>query len=283
MGNFGQKIADLLRLCANNIVAPTRKSSQSGLTFREFPAGWESATRTSSGYSDSDVIDAVRKASAQVRDGKVEFERDGVTFSKIQYAWPLLAGLLLSAARNDSTINMLDFGGALGSSYFQNRKYLRLLRAVNWMVVEQPEFASIGNNEFANEELTFHKTFEAACAHATPSIVLFGSSLQYLPDPYKQLRKASLSSASDLIIDRTPVHDGPRDLVVLQTVPKNIYDASYPAWIFSRQKLLSTLAKHWTVLEEFPSIGGKKATDRDTPFEWRGIHLVRNPSSTIII
>ena len=283
MGNLRQKIVGLSRLCADGIAVRNRGSSRNRISFREFPAGWESAIRASSGYSDPGIVDAVRHASAQVRDGKVKFERDGVTFSQIQYAWPLLAGLLLSSVRNDASINMLDFGGALGSSYFQNRKYLKYLQSVNWMVVEQPEFADIGTKEFSSDELTFHKTFEAASAHAEPSVVLFGSSLQYLGDPFQQLQKAGLSGASDLIIDRTPMHEGPDDLVVLQKVPNNIYDACYPAWIFSRRKLLSSLAKHWTILEEFPSIGGQRTTDRDTLFEWRGIHLVRNSSAAIII
>jgi putative methyltransferase (TIGR04325 family) len=38
----------------------------------------------------------------------------------------------------------LDFGGSLGSSYFQNKKFLDALRLVEWNVVEQENFVATG-------------------------------------------------------------------------------------------------------------------------------------------
>ena len=71
-----------------------------------------------------DILDKVLAATLKVKQGQAVFERDSVLFDEIEYSWPLLAGLMWAAASNGGKLNVLDFGGALGSSYYQNRKFL---------------------------------------------------------------------------------------------------------------------------------------------------------------
>ena len=52
------------------------------------------------------------------------YERDSVLFDTIRYSWPLLSDLLRAASEDQNHLSVLDFGGSLGSSYYQNRVFL---------------------------------------------------------------------------------------------------------------------------------------------------------------
>ena len=54
-----------------------------------------------------------------------------------------------------------------------------------------------------------------------------------------------------IIIDRTPFWSGHTDRLCVQTVPPNIYPASYPSWIFSRQRFHDHLHDDWAILVTF--------------------------------
>lgn len=75
-----------------------------------------------------------------------------------------------------------------------------------------------------------------------------------------------------LIIDRTPVHVGETDRITLQHVPPTIYPATYPAWIFSRQKLQDDLERlGWQLVEEFAAPEQPMRTSGDMEFRWTGL------------
>ncbi len=94
-----------------------------GLRFEGDFATWEEASAQCAGYDAEDILAKVLAATLKVKSGEAACERDSVLFDDIEYAWPVLAGLMWAAARNGGKLNVLDFGGALGSSYFQNRKF----------------------------------------------------------------------------------------------------------------------------------------------------------------
>ena len=249
--------------------------AKSSIRFKELEGSWAKAQLQATGYGTAKIADAVREASRRVRDGESVHERDGVNFSTIEYCWPVLSGLLLAASAQKGELRVVDFGGSLGTTYFQNRRYFDELRSVKWGVVEQPSFSKIGRAEFANEELCFHLQFESACEEILPSVVHFGSSLQYVEDPRLLLASAAASGAKHLILDRTPLHAGPRDILTMQTVPESIYEGEYPAWIFSKDLLFRDLSKQWDLLEVFNSVGSRSRTDLGTSFEWKGAHFLR--------
>ena len=91
-----------------------------------------------------------------VKRGEAVFERDSVIFDKVQYAWPVTAGLMWVAARNGGRLSVLDFGGSLGSSYFQNREFLAYLPNVRWSVIEQAHFVKAGRKHIQDERLVFY-------------------------------------------------------------------------------------------------------------------------------
>lgn len=217
-------------------------------------ASWQECAKRSLGYDQTIILKQVTESLLKVKTGKAVYERDGVIFDHIKYAWPVLAGLLLVAAQNEQDLRVLDFGGSLGSSYFQNRKFLNGLRELQWGVIEQTEFVRQGQALISEGGLHFFNTIAQCEANMQPNVALFSSVLQYLDDPFAILDQLEQSSVSTLIIDRTPFCDAVQDQFFVQHVPKSIYPASYPIRVFSRRLFDLILAENWIELESFGSV-----------------------------
>ena len=114
---------------------------------------WQAAAAAASGYDDAAILERVAAATREVVAGRAVFERDSRLFREPEPNYPLIAALALSA--DGDGLRVLDFGGALGSAYFQNRSWLRELGALEWTVVEQPHFVACGQREFTTGELRF--------------------------------------------------------------------------------------------------------------------------------
>jgi len=197
-------------------------------------ASWSEAKCAAGGYDSPAILDRVRAAALKVKRGEAVFERDSVCFYHEEYRWPALACLLRVAAEQGGELRVLDFGGSLGSFYFQHRKHFVGLREVRWAVVEQPHFVQCGNKEFADDVLVFYETIEDCLSAGRIDVIFLSSVLQYLPAPYGWLRIFSETGIPYLLLDRTPFIDQDRDRLTVQHVPPEIYPASYPAWFFSR-------------------------------------------------
>jgi putative methyltransferase (TIGR04325 family) len=193
-------------------------------------------------------------------------------FGEVHYTWPLLAGLMWVAAQNHGTLNVLDFGGSLGSAYFQNLAFLRSLPEVRWNVVEQPGHAAVGKEYFEDNTLKFYATIDACLEETQPNVVLLGSVLQYLEHPYKTLYKLSSLPCRHMIVDRTPIWEGATDRLCVQKVSPDIYPATYPSWIFSRTQFVSHLDSGWTPLAEYEN---PDKLPGPVDFSYQGMILVR--------
>jgi putative methyltransferase (TIGR04325 family) len=200
-------------------------------------SSWQAAEKDCDGYDSAAITARVVAATRQVRDGHAAFERDGVLFFEEELDKPLLNILgKIRANLGEKPLIVLDFGGALGSTYWQHRRVFDAWN-IRWIVVEQTHFVEIGQTEFENAQLTFAFTIEAACARETPHIVLLNSVLQYLETPYAFIEAAERQGIPSIFIGRTPTLEGQKDRITRQVVPQKIYEASYPSWIFSRYSL----------------------------------------------
>ena len=85
---------------------------------------WQAASRDATGYDDGAIVDRVLAASLAVRRGDALFERDSVLFHKPEPRYPLLAEMLAVGLQKGGRLSVLDFGGALGSLYYQHRSFL---------------------------------------------------------------------------------------------------------------------------------------------------------------
>ena len=87
--------------------------------------------------------------------------------------------------------------------------------------------------------MIFFYSLKEAQQKIAPNALLLSSSLPYIKEPYKLLEEIFQYSIPNILIDRTPVLSEYDDRITLQVVPPAIYDASYPAWFFNENKLVS--------------------------------------------
>jgi len=216
-------------------------------------ASWEDAAKKCSGYNSTAILKKVKDTASKVRDDFAAYERDSVIFDKIQYSYPLLSGLLWAAARKSARLNVLDFGGSLGSTYYQNKLFLDSLAGLNWCIVEQPEFVREGKASFSNNRLHFFDSVEECFESFRIDLVLFSSVLQYLEKPHELLEQIIKEGPEVIIIDRTPFVTG-KDRLTVQKVNPSIYKASYPCWFFNKEKFLGMFGDSYNLMLEFEAL-----------------------------
>jgi putative methyltransferase (TIGR04325 family) len=238
--------------------------------FDDSCATWADAVRATDATDWSEVADRVVAAMAEARAGRAAFERDGVAVQVPDVRWPVLSLLQRQALRDGGRLRVLDFGGSLGSFYWQHADHFAGLD-IQWAVVEQSVFVTRARTEDLGP-VTMHETIADAVAHVAPTVVLLSSVLQYLADPHDTLRQSCETGAGCVIIDRTTVTDLPNDRPAIQTVPDSLYRASYPAWLLSEQRLASTVPG-WRVTATFPGIEPNAISRKGVPIRWRGCAL----------
>ena len=215
---------------------------------------WVDAEKHASGYDTDTIFQRVREAALKVKRGEAVFERDSVCFYEEEYRWPALACLLTIAANQGGKLNVLDFGGALGSFYFQHKKFFSRLKSISWSVIEQAHFVECGKKELQNENLKFYTNINECIAKEKVDVVLLSSVLQYLEKPESLLTELTKIKAGYILIDRTPFIEESADRLTVQSVPTSIYKASYPAWFFSSNKFNELIRKiGYRIIEEFDS------------------------------
>jgi putative methyltransferase (TIGR04325 family) len=211
---------------------------------------WSHARSKCSGYDYQEILDKVKESTLKVKKGLVAYERDSVNFSEIQYSFPLLSGLMWIAACNDGKLNVLDFGGSLGSSYYQNRLFLESLPEVEWAIVEQADFVKVGHEFFSDEKVKFYYAIDECLAVRQINVILLSSVLQYLEDPYRWLDMIKRKRLKYIIFDRTSFVNG-KDRITIQIVNPAVYKASYPCWFFNKEKFLKFMETDYDLMMEF--------------------------------
>ena len=234
-------------------LARTLRKKQSAIRFSGDFQSWEEAQKASTGYSAPEILQKTRAALLKVKAGDAAFERDSVTFNVMQYEFSLLAGLLRAATASAGHLSVLDFGGALGSSYFQCRSFLGGLNELRWSVVDQPAQVACGRKDFENQQLKFYDTVSDCLREQQPNVLLLSSVLQYLRSPYEALADLLGAAIPFVIVERTAFHSGDRDRLTVQHVPKRIYCASYPAWFLSESTFRSIFEKRYDLICEYPA------------------------------
>ena len=222
---------------------PQRRSQNIGqnIVFNGDYNSWDDATRSSTGYDAGVILEKTCAALLKVKNGEAVYERDSVLFDKIQHSFPVLAGLLRAAQAHDGRLCVVDFGGALGSSYFQCHNFLKVVRQLEWLVIEQSAHIACGRKNFESDRLRFYNTIEECMAGHQPNVLLLSSVLQYLPNPYEILQNLLSHRINHVIIDRTAFLVSGRERLTVQHVPDSIYPASYPAWFFSEAKFTAAI------------------------------------------
>ncbi|WP_372719099.1 methyltransferase, TIGR04325 family [Novipirellula sp.] len=216
-------------------------------TFSGDFATWEDAVAVGGTYDSEAVFEKTAQSVLMIRDGKGLYERDSVIFHEHDplFPWPLLANLLSCALNHGGQLNVVDFGGAIGSTYFQCKPFLHAVKELNWTVLDQPKQVAFGQQHLTTEQLRFVSSMDELNPIAPYSILILSSVLQYLPNPMEQLNQLIALGFDYVLLDRTAFWDGDFDRISIQRVPSHIYQASYPAWFFSKTAFDSRLTDHF--------------------------------------
>lgn len=206
---------------------------------------WEEALKNSTGFDNPAILKKVRESALLVKEGKAVFERDSVLFDKIQYTWPVIA-CLQHIAIASSNLCVLDFGGSLGTTYFQSRRFLQQV-PLKWFVVEQPHYVDCGIKEFADDQLRFAYSIEEVITREKINCLLVSGTLQCLEKPVQWIE--SILHFDNILIDRTSFIEGEERLMI-ETVPEQIYRASFPCWFFNEDEFI----KHFTTTHELITV-----------------------------
>jgi putative methyltransferase (TIGR04325 family) len=201
-------------------------------------ANWADAYARSTGYDSPAILEQCKSSLLKVQAGEAAYERDGVLFEKKQYSFGLLTALLRVALENDGNLSVLDFGGSLGSSYFQNRDFLAPVKDLKWSIVEQANFVSCGISTFESDQLKFYPTLDSCLRNQQPNLLLLSGVLQCLDDPFAWVQKFMSLKLPYIVIDRTAFAESEQHILTVERVPPAIYPASYPSWFFNEKKFL---------------------------------------------
>jgi len=212
---------------------------------------WQDAVDGAVGYDSNVILEKVKNAVLKVKNGEAVYERDSVLFDKVQYCWPLLAGLLWIASLNKNKLSILDFGGSLGTSYFQNRNFLKHVD-LKWTVCEQENFVKCGKEFFEDNVLKFiYKLTDIPKVEV--SVFLASSSIQHLEDPYEFMKGVIKMEFPYIIIDRTPFLKDTERLTIHKVRPE-ICESSYASWFLNEKKFTELFKEKYNLIADFESL-----------------------------
>jgi len=212
---------------------------------------WDEAKKKCVGYDSAVIFNKVKKAALSVEAGEAKFERDSVLFYKEEYNWQVLTCLMLIASRENGILHVTDFGGSLGSFFYQHHKILKMLNEVKWGIVEQPHFVDCGNESLLRENLNFYYTVKECLQHQKNQTLFLSSVLQYLETPFEQIANFLNFEFEYILIDRTAFTVHEQDEITVQKIHPKIYNASYPAWFFNERKFLGFFSKGYDIFLSF--------------------------------
>lgn len=211
---------------------------------------WEEAEKHANGYNEQSILDNVYNATKKVISGEAAYERDSVLFYEKSYNYRILFLIALLGTRQPE-VNILDFGGALGSEFWKNLDMInRVNTKISWNIVEQKNFVSLGRKKLENiQNLFFYSQIEDIDKKI--DIVLFSSVLQYLPEYQNIIWRALALRAKYILVERQCISNESR--ICIQHVEDNIYKATYPVRIIGERELLSQFSDDYRLVTKYDS------------------------------
>jgi putative methyltransferase (TIGR04325 family) len=204
---------------------------------------FEDAKALCTGYEAENILETVRASTKKVTKGEAVYERDGYIFNELQHNWPLIAMLKTIAAKSNNVLNVIDFGGSLGSTYNYVSKVLSPAINITWNVIEQDNFYACGKAEFETENVKFYKTIDECIAvNKNINILLLSSVLQYLPNVSVFIDDIKKYEFEYVLMDRTSFTKFNEGFWTVQKVPEHIYTAMYPCYFFNYNKLVESFS-----------------------------------------
>ena len=111
-----------------------------------------------------------------------------------------------------------------------------------WNIVEQKNLVNFARRHKI-KNLSFYYSIFDFFKKRTASLIIFSSVLQYVEDSKKIIQFCLKKNVKHIAVLKTPFFFK-KELIKVQHVPKNIYDASYPIRIFNINDFLNTFFKN---------------------------------------
>lgn len=219
-------------------------------------SSWQAVMAECTGYDSALIFEKVKQATLAVKEGKASFERDSVLFYEPDFKEEFIQTMDRIAAEHHHKLRLIDFGGSLGSVYFQYKSKFEKYQQLTWCVVEQGHFVKFGQEHLQDNELQFFDTIDHCLQGQEIDVVLLSSVLSYLEKPYELLEHIVAKGLDYVVIDRTLVSKH-QDQLCKQQVPEEIYKASYPCWVLNRDKLVNFMSGAYTLEKEFDPYQGE--------------------------
>jgi putative methyltransferase (TIGR04325 family) len=218
-------------------------------------ASFEEAEKKAHGYHADHILQRIISTTTKVKNKEVAYERDGIEYDTVKMNFNLLSSLLLIATRNGGTLNVLDFGGSLGTTYFQNISFFDGLHSLTWNVVEQSNYVDAGRKHFQTDQLRFYYTIEECLKENKPDIIIFCGVIQYINDTASLLAQIADTKIPYLLLDFIGYSGRDTDRITIQHVPPVFYgvEASYVCRFFAKDKMFNTLKKNYDMVYDFQS------------------------------
>jgi putative methyltransferase (TIGR04325 family) len=248
------------------------------LRWYSFKYGWkghyktyEEAKQKCKGYDEDHILNRIIETTHKVKNEEVAYERDGILYDTVQMNFPLLKTLLYIASKNNNELTLIDFGGSLGTTYYQNYPYLKHLKKIKWCIIEQPKFVEAGKKHFENEHIKFYGSIQECMAENDPQLFLICSVLQYIEKPYQLLDEVVNTKIPYIMLDYVGYNNRNSDRITIQHVPPVFYgiEASYPCYFFNRAKIQDKLCERYEKEHDFISTD-EKFYIQFKPFKYEG-------------
>lgn len=199
---------------------------------------WEEALSVADGYDAEAIYEKTCKAALEVKNGNAKYERDSCLFYDEEKYYELLY-LVERVINETGKAQILDFGGGLGSMYFQHIDYFKVRNNISWTVVEQSDFVTFGRENLENEQLHFKDKIDDVKDF---NLAILGSVLQYIENYQDYLDSIFAVNPKYIFIDRTPMSSA--TWITVEKVHKPIYEASYPLHVFDNNQFRVLFENH---------------------------------------
>jgi putative methyltransferase (TIGR04325 family) len=203
---------------------------------------WLEAKNVSSGYDHKIIFDKSKESFLKVINGIAKYERDSVLFYSDNVNYPLIKLLNSIQYKKKKTLNVLDFGGSFGSTYFQNLIFLKNQNKFNWFVVEQKHIVNYVKYFKLNKNLFFSYSIKNFLKKNI-DIVIFSGVLQYLSNPFYHINILLKKKIKNFLILRTPFQTN-KESIKVQVIPDHLYRATLPIRIFNENLFIKFFKKN---------------------------------------
>jgi putative methyltransferase (TIGR04325 family) len=248
------------------------KARRSPIKYEYGFKNWSDAKAASIGYSEDSILQKISSQTVLMVESNSGWVRDGFYFNQVQINYEILSFVALHSAKGQP-LRVIDFGGGLGTSYFQNRNILEKFGIkVCWNIIEQPNFVAEGKLVLGSvPNLHFFETLTDASVTSL-DLVLFSSVLEYLEDSYQFLEEIMRLEMKPLgiLIDRSPIDLIDNEKYLVQNVEQSIHQAKLPLRILGQDRIVAILSSDYELLSDWVS-----STQPDPKSSARGLYFLR--------